>query len=79
LSKRAQKEPLEASTNLFSHLLPRNEDQNLPPCILKKLELQDVLQWNVAASYSSARGGRRGAGGIYRKNSTCGLLKKPSV
>jgi len=63
----------------LSHLLPRNEDQNHPPCILKNLDLQDGLQWKVAASYSSTRGGRRGARVIYRKNSIGGLLKEPPV
>ena len=30
------------------------------PLYFEKLDLQDVLQWNVAATYSSALGGRRG-------------------
>jgi hypothetical protein len=47
------------------NLLPKNQDQNLSPYILRDLDLENALQWKVAAMNSSARGGRRG---IYTRN-----------
>jgi hypothetical protein len=49
------------------NLLPKNQDQNLSPYILRDLDLENALQWKVAAMNSSARGGRRG---IYIRNIT---------
>jgi hypothetical protein len=53
------------------NLLPKNQDQNLSPYILRDLDLENALQWKVAAMNSSARGGRRG---IYIRNITGGCL-----
>jgi hypothetical protein len=53
------------------NLIPKNQDQNLSPYILRNLYLQNVLQWKVAAMNSSARGGRRS---IYTRNITGGCL-----
>jgi hypothetical protein len=41
------------------NLLPKNQDQNLSPYILRDLDLQTALQWKVAATELSARGRRR--------------------
>jgi hypothetical protein len=53
------------------NLLLKNQDQNLFPYILRDLDLQNALQWKVAAMNSSAQGGRRG---IYTRNITGGYL-----
>jgi hypothetical protein len=53
------------------NLLLKNQDQNLSPYILRDLDLQNALQWKVAAMNSSAREGRRG---IYTRNITDGCL-----
>jgi hypothetical protein len=53
------------------NLLPKNQDQNLSSYILRDLDLQNALQWKVAAMNNSARGGRKG---IYTGNITGGYL-----
>jgi hypothetical protein len=53
------------------NLLPKNQDQNFSPYILRDLNLQNALQWKVVAMNSSARGGKRG---IYTKNITGGCF-----
>jgi hypothetical protein len=42
------------------HLPPKNEDQNLAPCILCNLDLQNRLQWKLAARYTIPIGGEEG-------------------
>jgi hypothetical protein len=60
----------------LSNLLPKNEDQNLTSCILWNLDLQNLLEWNLAASYSSYRGGRMS---IYTTKVIGGWIKEPPV
>jgi hypothetical protein len=57
------------------NLLSKNQDQNLSPFILRDLDLQNALQWKVAAMNISARRGRRS---IYIRNITGGWLMTTS-
>jgi hypothetical protein len=53
------------------NLLPKNQNQNISPYILRDLDLQNALQWKVAAMNNSAQGGKMD---IYTRNITSGCL-----
>jgi hypothetical protein len=59
------------------HLLPRNEDQNLPPCIFVKSGPPKSPPIEVGCEHTAPVGGKKR--GIYNRQFTGGWLEKPPV
>jgi hypothetical protein len=77
LRKNEQKLTKKHKPTFLIHLLPRNEDQNLPLIFLRNMDLQNRLQWKLAASIQFTVGGKKR--GIYNRQFTGGWLEKPPV
>jgi hypothetical protein len=60
LSKNEQKLTKKHKPTFLIHLLPRNEDQNLPPCIFVKSGPPKSPPMEVACEHTTPVGGRRG-------------------
>jgi hypothetical protein len=77
LSKNEQKLTKKHKPTFLIHLLQRNEDQNLPPCIFVKSGPSKSPPMEVGCEHTAPVGGKKR--GIYNRQFTGGWLEKPQV
>jgi hypothetical protein len=79
LSKNEQKLTKKHKPSFLIHLLPRNEDQNLPSCIFVKSGPPKSPPMEVGCEHTAPGGGGGAKRGSYNRQFTGGWLEKLPV